>query len=182
MKNYTTDNNDNNNVKFEAFVGLDVHKDSIAVAVAYKGDSEPISLGIIPSDEDSVIKLFKKAKLNSLSTKVAYEAGPTGYSLFRYLNSKNITTLVVAPSLIPKAPSDKIKTDKRDATKLAELLRSNLLTPIYIPNESDEALLNLTRYRITAVKDRTRAINRLKLFLLKSNITIPPEVPHLTRS
>jgi len=105
--------------------------------------------------------------------RVAYEAGPTGYALHRQLTSMRIECLVVAPSLIPKKPGDKVKTDRRDALKLARLLRSGDLTPVWVPDEAHEALRNLVRARADAKADQLRAKHRLSKFLLRQGCWPP---------
>src|SRR5262247_677552 len=113
------------------FVGLDVHKETIAVV---------------------------------------YEAGPCGYWLYRYLTKKNLKCWVVAPSQIPKKAGDRVKTDRRDAVQLARLLRSGDLTPVYVPTVEDEAIRDLVRARVDALKDRKATKARLKAFLLRQDI------------
>ena len=105
--------------------------------------------------------------------RVAYEAGPTGYALHRQLSALGIDCLVVAPSLIPVRPGDKVKTDRRDTLKLARLLRSGDLTPVWVPDEEHEALRNLVRARAGAKVDELRAKHRLSKFLLRRG-TYPP--------
>jgi transposase len=104
---------------------------------------------------------------------VAYEAGPTGYAVHRQLTSMGIECIVVAPSLIPKRPGDKVKTDRRDALKLARLLRSGDLTPVWVPDEAHEALRNLVRARADAKADQLRAKHRLSKFLLRQGCWPP---------
>jgi transposase len=99
-----------------------------------------------------------------------YEAGPCGYGLYRDLTKKGHTCLVVAPSLIPKKAGDRVKTDRRDAVQLARLMRSGDLTPVYIPQEEDEAMRDLTRAREDAIGDLKAAKFRLKAFLLRHDI------------
>jgi transposase len=104
---------------------------------------------------------------------VAYEAGPTGYALYRQLAKMHIQCIVVAPSLIPKQPGNKVKTDRRDALKLARLLRSGDLTPVWIPDEAHEALRSLVRARADAKADQLRAKHRLSKFLLRQGCWPP---------
>jgi transposase len=121
------------------FVGLDVHKDSIAVAHAAGGQSEPPhfvgSVGTRQCDIDMVVRRLH-AKAEHLV--FAYEAGPSGYVLYRYLTRKGLDCRVVAPPLIPKRPGDKIKNDRRDAVEIARLLRSGDLTSVYVPRVEAE--------------------------------------------
>ncbi|MCA0985660.1 IS110 family transposase [Halobacillus yeomjeoni] len=104
---------------------------------------------------------------------MCYEAGPTGYGLYRFLSKLNVSCEVIAPSLIPQRPGDRVKTDKRDAVRLAQLYRSGELTPIHIPTEDDEALRDLVRCREDAVQDQLRAKHRLSKFLLRHDIRQP---------
>jgi transposase len=153
------------------YVGLDVHKDSIAVAyVAKDHDAEVIYLGTIgtrPCDMDHLIrKLPSKAK----HLVFVYEAGPCGYWLYRYLTKKGYDCWVVAPSLIPKKPGDRVKTDRRDAAQLARLMRWGDLTRVYVPTVEDEAIRDLTRAREDTLCDLKSAKFRLKAFLLRQDI------------
>lgn len=157
------------------YVGLDVHKDTIAIAYCID-DGEPVSLGIFQSDFLSLKKALAKIAKDKRSLHVVYEAGPTGYGICRFLKSNGIDTKVIAPSLIPISPSDRVKTDKRDAIKLTRLHRSGMLTSIYVPDENDEAFLNLVRQRVTAKQEETRAKNKLSMFLLKNSKIRPPEL------
>ncbi len=108
--------------------------------------------------------------------RVAYEAGPTGYALHRQLTRMDINCIVVAPSLIPKQPGNKVKTDRRDALKLARLLRSGDLTPVWVPDEAHEALRSLVRARADAKADQLRAKHRLSKFLLRQGCWPPSGV------
>ena len=99
-----------------------------------------------------------------------YEAGPTGFALQRQLQAKSVDCRVIAPSLIPRKPGERVKTDRRDARKLAELLRAGLLTEVHQPTEAQEAVRDLSRAREDAVADRTRAQHRLSKFLLRRGI------------
>ena len=128
------------------YIGLDVHKASISVAIA-EASGAPGSYGHIANDPSAIRKLMTRLGGPGIQLRVAYEAGPTGYGVHRQLTSMGIECLVVAPSLIPKRPGDKVKTDRRDALKLARLLRSGDLTPVWVPDEAHEALRNLVRAR-----------------------------------
>src|SRR5690606_38575600 len=109
---------------------LDVHKESIAVAVAEWGRGEVRDLGTIPYTPEAVTKLIRKLGPKERLI-VAYEAGPCGYGLYRQLTALGVTCVVVAPSLVPKRPGERVKTDRRDAQQLARLLRSGELTPVW---------------------------------------------------
>ncbi len=116
------------------FVGLDVHKDSIAVAyVGAEREAEVISLGTIGTRQGDIDKLVRKLQTKGQPLHFGYEAGPCGYWLYGYLTKYDFTCWVVAPSCIPKKASARVKTDRREAMQLARLLRSGDLTPVYIP-------------------------------------------------
>lgn len=154
------------------FVGLDVHKDSISLAVAKRGREPAEPYGRIPNDG---IKLLKKLdKLGRRQQIVCcYEAGPTGYGLHRYLRSAGIRCDVIAPSLVPDRQGDRVKTDKRDAVKLAHFLRSGDLTTVWVPDEQTEALRDLVRARDDAKLAERSARHRLGKFLLRHGRKYP---------
>jgi transposase len=147
------------------FVGLDVHAETIAVAVA-EASGEVRSVGTIPNRPESVRKLMKKLGPRG-TVRVCYEAGPTGYVLYWQLTEMGIHCDVVAPTLIPVKAGDRVKTDRRDAEKLARSYRSGDLTPVWVPDVFHEALRDLVRAREAAKKDQLRARNRLGKFLLR---------------
>jgi len=150
------------------FVGLDVHKDSISVAYAPEARAADVTfVGPIGTRQCDIDKLLRRLHSKASELFFAYEAGPCGYVLHRYLTRKGVTCIVVAPSLIPKKPGDRVKTDRRDAVELARLLRSGDLTPVYVPSVQDEAVRDLSRAREDAVKDLKAARLRLKSFLLR---------------
>jgi len=150
------------------FVGLDVHKDSIAVAYAPEDRSADATfLGPIGTRQADIDKLVRRLQSKAPRLVFAYEAGPCGYVLHRYLTRKGLDCLVVAPSLIPRKAGDRVKTDRRDALQLARLLRSGDLTPIYVPSVEDEAIRDLTRARDDAMRNLKAAKLRLKSFLLR---------------
>jgi len=153
------------------FVGLDVHKATISIAVADDGTA-PVSFGTIANDPGAVRKLVSQLKRGSKLV-MAYEAGPTGYGLHRQLTQLGVECVVIAPALIPRRAGDRIKTDKRDAITLARLLRSGDLTPVWVPGREDEALRDLVRSRFDAKDDQRRAMHRLTKFLLRQSIEIP---------
>lgn len=150
------------------FVGLDVSKDSISVGVADAGREAPRYLGKIANTPEAVRKLVGQLGEDS-HLEICYEAGPTGYWLYRHLKQMDISCIVVAPSLIPVRQGDKVKTDRRDALRLAQLLRAGELTPVWVPNEDDECLRDLVRARKDAREDLVRARNRINHFLLRNN-------------
>jgi len=147
------------------FVGLDVHAETIAVAVAEAG-GEVRSLGVIPNRLESVRKMIGKlAPIGTL--KCCYEAGPTGYVLYWQLAQMGVACEVIAPSLIPTKAGDRVKTDRRDAEKLARCYRAGELTPVWVPDADHEALRDLVRAREAAKKDQLRHRHRLGKFLLR---------------
>jgi len=152
---------------FKAFVGLDVHKDTIAIAFADADFSEPPRF--LGTTGYSVISLTKAlAKIGKpAELSVCHEAGPCGYGLVRALRERGYTTEVIAPSRVPRKPGDRIKTDRRDALLLARLHRSAELTPIVVPEPKDEAIRDLVRTREDALRDQQRARLRLRSFLLR---------------
>jgi transposase len=154
------------------YIGLDVHKASISVAIAEESGT-PTSYGKVDNDRSAIRKLMTRLGGPEVEVRVAYEAGPTGYALHRQLTTLGIDCMVVAPSLIPKQPGDKVKTDRRDALKLARLLRSGDLTPVWVPDEAHEALRNLVRARADAKADQLRAKHRLSKFLLRQGCRPP---------
>jgi transposase len=161
--------------KATRFVGLDVHKASIAISVAGPY-GEPEDHGRIANDPSAIRKLFDRLSTGDVRLAVAYEAGPTGYALHRQLTAMDVACVVVAPSLIPVKPGDRVKTDRRDAAKLARLLRTGDLTPVWVPDEADEALRDLVRARDDAKEDLLRAKHRLSKFLLRRGIHPPAGV------
>ena len=150
------------------FVGLDVHKETISVAHAVGGTVEPPhfvgQIGTLKRDLDKLVR-----RLQSLSPQLvfAYEAGPCGYVLHRYLTGKGLDCRVVAPSLIPKKPGDRVKNDRRDALELSRLLRSGDLTSVYVPSVEDEAVRDVSRARDATRVTLKSAKLRLKSFLLR---------------
>lgn len=147
------------------FVGLDVHAETIAVAVAETG-GEVRSLGSIPNKLESVRKMIGKlAPIGTL--KCCYEAGPTGYVLYWQLTQLGVACEVIAPSLVPSKAGDRVKTDRRDAEKLARCHRAGELTAVWVPDAAHEALRDLVRAREAAKKDQLRHRHRLGKFLLR---------------
>jgi len=153
------------------YVGLDVHKDSIAVAYAPEDrGAEVVALGAIGTRQSDVDKLIRKFESTGATLVFGYEPGPCGYGLYRYLTGKGLACQVVAPSLIPRKAGDRVKTDRRDAITLARLMRSGDLSSIYVPRIEDEALRDLSRSRDDAMQDLKRSKRRLKSFLLRQDI------------
>ncbi len=153
------------------FVGLDVHKETIAVAyVTEEREAEVVFLGTIGTRQCDIDKLLRKLQAKGKTLHFVYEAGPCGYWLYRSLTKKNLKCWVVAPSQIPQKAGDRVKTDRRDAVQLARLLRSGDLTPVYVPAVEDEAIRDLVRAREDALKEVKAAKARLKAFLLRQDI------------
>ncbi len=148
------------------FLGLDVHAETIAVAVA-EPDGEVRSLGTIANREESVRKLIKKLGASE-HLRACYEAGPTGYVLYWQLTQLGVECAVVAPTLVPTKAGDRVKTDRRDALKLARSHRSDDLTAVWVPDGDSEALRDLVRTREAAKQDQLRARHRLSKFLLRA--------------
>ena len=148
------------------FLGLDVHAETISVAVA-EPDGEVRSLGVIANRPDSVRKLVKKlGPVEQL--RACYEAGPTGYVLYWQLTELGVECAVIAPTLVPMKTGDRVKTDRRDATKLARCHRAGDLTAVWVPDAGSEALRDLVRAREAAKQDQLRARHRLSKFLLRT--------------
>jgi transposase len=144
------------------FLGLDVHAETIAVAIA-EPDGEVRSLGTIANRAESIRKLVKKlGPVEQL--RACYEAGPTGYVLYWQLVNW-ASCEVIAPTLVPVKAGDRVKTDRRDAEKLARSYRSGDLTAVWVPDEGSEALRDLVRAREAAKQDQLRARHRLSKFL-----------------
>jgi transposase len=153
------------------YVGLDVHKDSIAVAyVASDHDAEIIYLGTIGTRPCDIDHLVRKLPSKATHLVFVYEAGPCGYWLYRDLTKKGHACWVVAPSLIPNKAGDRVKTDRRDAVQLARLMRSGDRTPVDVPAVEDDAMRDLSRAREDALHDLKTATFRLKAFLLRHDV------------
>ena len=149
-------------------LGLDVHAEAIAVAIA-DPDGEVRSLGTIANRAESIRKLVKK--LGSVEQlRACYEAGPTGYVLYWQLAQLGVECAVIAPTLVPVKAGDRVKTDRRDAERLARSHRSGDLTAVWVPDEGSEALRDLVRAREAAKADQLRARHRLSKFLLRTGL------------
>jgi transposase len=149
------------------YLGLDVHAETIAVAVADGGrGGEVRSLGTIANTADAIVRLLKKLGPRP-SLRVCYEAGPCGYVLYWQLTKLGVHCEVIAPTLIPTRAGDKVKTDRRDAEKLARLYRAGELTAVWVPDQAHEALRDLVRAREAAVTDQHRARQRIQKLLLR---------------
>jgi transposase len=154
---------------YGAYIGLDVHKETIAVAVAECGRGEAQYLGEIANKAKAVEKLLARlsAKYGGERLLFVYEAGPCGYGLYRQILASGHECEVVAPSLIPRKAGERVKTDRRDALNLARLSRSGELTAVWVPGEEQEAIRDLTRAREDMKGIETKARQRLGAFLLR---------------
>lgn len=151
-------------IKF--FVGLDVHKESIAIGIADAGRGEPRFLGTVGPEPAELRKALKRIGAPA-ALHIVYEAGPSGYGLVRDLGARGYHCEVIAPSKIARRPGDRIKTDRRDALLLARLARSGELVKVIVPDERDEAVRDLSRSRSDAVRARLKARQQLKAMLLR---------------
>jgi transposase len=162
------------------WVGLDVHAETIAVAVA-EPDGEVRTWGVIPNRPEAIRKLVRKLG-PAEQLRACYEAGPTGYVVYWQLTALGVTCEVVAPTLVPVKPGDRVKTDRRDAQKLARNYRAGDLTPVWVPDTAHEALRDLVRAREAAKKDQLRARHRLGKFLLRQGRRQPGAMKAWTQS
>jgi transposase len=158
-------------MKTTRYVGLDVHGETIAAAVG-EGAGKVRSLGQFPNRPEAVRKFIEKLG-GPQGLKVCYEAGPTGYALYWQLTKMGVECEVIAPSLIPRKPGEKIKTDRRDAEKLAECYQSGTLTSVWVPDAAREAMRDLVRARAAAKADESRAKHRLVKYLLRNGLRHP---------
>jgi transposase len=156
-------------------VGLDVHARSIRLA-AVRAD-ELLEERTLPYDEEAVERILRRWP----GARCCYEAGPTGFGLYRRLVDRGIECAVVAPGLVPRRPGDRVKTDPRDARKLARLLAAGLLEPIYVPSRELEAVRDLVRAREDARLDRMRDRQRLSKFCLRQGRLLPTSAWTVTR-
>ena len=154
---------------YALYVGLDVHKDSIAIAVAWPGRGAAESRGEIANKPKAVAKLMQRLSEECGGGVVlfCYEAGPCGYGLYRQIVESGHDCQVVAPSLIPRKPGERIKTDRRDALKLSHLLRAGELTAVWVPGEEQEAMRDLTRARADMKAQQLKARQQLNGFVLR---------------
>src|SRR5258707_422185 len=153
------------------FGGLDVHKESITVAYALDGGEVEV-LGKIGTTQIEIDRLCKRlqSKAKAAHVRVVYEAGPFGYVLQRRLSDKGIECMVCAPTLIPRKPGERVKTDRRDAIKLVRSLRADDLTAVHVPTVEDEAFRDLARIWAGARDELKRARQKTKAFLLSHGV------------
>jgi transposase len=156
----------------KVYIGLDAHKASILIALAFAGRGDPELYGKASADLDSFLKILRrimeKYQLTKEEVALCYEAGPTGFVLVRRLRHLGFTCEVVAPSLIPVRSSDRVKTDRRDARKLAKLFRAGELTFVHVPDVADEVIRDVCRARTDAVDVQTRSRQQLGALLLRN--------------
>lgn len=161
--------------KYSLYVGMDVHKETIAVSVAAPGRSEPDYRGEIANKPKTVAKLLQRLseQCGGGLMLFCYEAGPCGYGLYRQIIAAGHDCQVVAPSQIPRKPGERIKTDRRDALKLARLLRSGDLTAVWVPDQEQEAVRDLTRARDDMKAQEHKARQQLNAFVLRHGHSWP---------
>ncbi len=162
------------------FVGLDVHAETIAAAIAEKEEAVR-ELGTIANREESVRKLAKKLTEEG-AWAACYEAGPTGYTLYWQLTKLGIPCVVIAPTLVPTKAGDRVKTDRRDAKRLACSFRAGELTAVWVPDAAHEALRDLVRAREAAKQDQLRARHRLGKYLLRHGKRPPQQLRAWTKN
>jgi transposase len=151
-----------------SYVGLDIHKDSVAIAIAEAGRGAPRFIGTINPLPSELCKALRRQRCSPANTLLAYEAGPCGYGWVRYLQRHHWSCEVIAPSRITRSPSEqRVKTDRRDALMLARQLRAGDLTHIVVPDERDEAIRDLSRAREDAIAARLRVRQQMKAMLLR---------------
>ena len=156
----------------KVYIGIDAHKESNVVALAFTGTEAPELYGKVSADlrvfEAALRRILKKYNLSKEDVALCYEAGPTGFVLVRRLMKLGFECIVVAPSKIPKQSGDRVKTDRRDARKLARLFRAGELFGIHIPSVEDEVIRDVCRGRTDAVDERSRTKKQLLSFMLRN--------------
>lgn len=159
MNQFTTD-----------YVGLDVHKESIDIAVASAGNADVRHVGKVAGDLNAVARALRRLQKDGRRLHIVYEAGPCGFVLQRHLSGLGFECQVVAPSLVPKRSGERVKTDRRDSLKLARAARAGDLTAVRVPDAADEAMRDLCRAREDAVREQRNARHRLKALLLRNDV------------
>ena len=153
--------------KSTKFIGMDVHRDTISVSVADARGGTPRFVGEIAPTQEALARLVKQLGSKRTQLSFCYEAGPCGYAIHRTLTGWGHACAVVAPSLIPRKPGERVKTDRRDGLTLARLHRAGELTPVWVPNIEQEAIRDLTRARVDAKHVERQARQRLSAFVLR---------------
>ena len=153
--------------KFSKYVGLDTHKETIAVSIADAGGGKARYFGEVANRPAAIKKLLDELSREGEVVSFCYEAGPCGYGLYRQITESGHDCTVVAPSLIPRRPGDRVKTDRRDSEALARLHRAGELTAVWVPDEEQEAMRDLTRAREDMKQLERRSKQRLNAFLLR---------------
>ena len=156
-----------------AYVGLDVHKDTIAVAVALPGRGEPVYRGEVKNQRKSVLRLIRALSPAGEAVSLCYEAGSCGYGVYREIIETGRRCDVVAPSLIPRKAGERVKTDRRDALTLARLHRAGELRAVWVPDEEQEAMRDLTRAREDIKAIELKARQRLGAFFAATRTGLP---------
>lgn len=150
------------------FIGLDVHQETIAIAVADDGEDREVRyFGTIANKAEALHVALKKIGQGGSEIRVCYESGPCGFVIYRYLIKIGVECMVISPSSMPRRPNDRVKTDRRDAQTLARLLRAGELAPVWVPDEAHEAIRDVVRARRQAKEDLGSAKSALKSFLLR---------------
>ncbi len=166
---------------YTKFVGLDVHKNSIAIAIADSRNGEVRFYGNIPNTLDGIVKLAKKLSEEGAEVSFVYEAGPCGYPVHRKLLEAGYACMVVAPSLIPKKAGDRVKTDRRDAQTLARLHRAGELTSVWVPGPEQEAMRDLSRLREDLKRHERHVKQQIGGFLLRNGRHYPEKQSRWTQ-
>ncbi len=159
--------------EYSAYVGLDVHKDTISVAIAFPGREQPVFRGVIGNRHSSLRRLIRNLTPRGEVLSFCYEAGPCGYGVYRQIVETGHHCVVVAPSLFPRGAGERVKTDRRDALKLARLHRSGDLRQVWVPDGEQEAMRDLTRAREDMKAIELKARQRLSAFLLRHDRLYP---------
>jgi transposase len=171
-------------IRYPAYIGLDVHKETIAVAVAQAGRDAPQTRAEIANKPKTVARLVERLsrEFNGEVLLFCYEAGPCGYVLYRQILELGHDCQVVAPSLVPKKPGERIKTDRRDARKLSQFLRSGDLAVVWVPDEEQEAMRDLTRARDDFKAQERKARQQLNAYVLRHGHAWPSNKTRWTKT
>jgi transposase len=155
-----------------AYVGIDAHEKTLAICVLPREGNEPIMRTTLANDSITVRKFFAKLS-ETYELNCCYEASGLGYVIYRWLKELGISCTVIAPSLIPQRPGEVVKTDKRDAFKLASLFRAGQLTAVHVPTPDEEAVRQLVRHRDARLRDMVRTKNEINKFLTLNKLAFP---------